>query len=148
MKHYTLSLLLCFAWHYAAADEQKNAANAERDAMRAMKNSLEDYRLKHLGLELPRSAEALLLERLHAKKIVDVHELQFQRRNYCDYLAVSVSLLVDGGFESVYHHSFVLRKELHDDDWSRAKLYRGAPRGLHTMTDDEFTRSLREVPAK
>ncbi|HEX8296041.1 MAG TPA: hypothetical protein VF593_07055 [Chthoniobacteraceae bacterium] len=56
--------------------------------------------------------------------------------------------MVDWGFESVYQHSFVFRKELEDVDWSGAKLYRGDPEGLHTLSDEEFKKTLQEVRGK
>jgi hypothetical protein len=147
------SILCCvvlgLALLQSSADEKARApGDAESEAKRRMEEFTSDYRLKHMGLALPDSAEALLLKQLHAKKIVDLREMRFERRNYCDYLAVTVSLLIDGSFESVYHHSFVFRKGLQDEDWSKAKLYRGDPRNLTTMSDKEFQNSLHEVSPK
>ena len=82
-----------------------------------------DYRSK-VPIELPPSAEKLLLEHQHATHIVDVQTLLFQRQNYADFLVVGVTInLTRGDFAGWFHQTFVFEKRLDAPDWSQATLH-------------------------
>ena len=83
----------------------------------------EDYRHK-VPVELPPSAEALLLRHQHASHVVDVQTLLFERKNYADFLVASVTIrLTRGYFAGWFHQTYVFEKELKQQDWSGAKLF-------------------------
>src|SRR6266567_5608716 len=97
---------------------------------------------------LPRSVEPLLLQRLHAQKIVKIHEVRRRTIDGFDYLGMFGTFEITWGFESWYHPQVILRKHHSDADWSGAKLFSGAGRieSLFTLSDAEFTKALRPWP--
>jgi len=114
---------------------------------------LPDYRSTNLGWELPMTAEKLLLERVRARKIVDLRALVFERSGADDYLGVSASFEIDWGFERVYHpRPYVLKKASTDKDWSSAKLYQlkdGELRQLFGKPERDWSDGLELIkPAK
>lgn len=75
-------------------------------------------------IDLPVSAEKLILKKMEAKRVVDIHELVFQKTQHADYLAVSITLEIEWGFESWYHTSIIMEKPHEESDWRNAQLYR------------------------
>ncbi len=83
----------------------------------------QDYRCK-VPIQLPPSAEALLLKHQHATHVVDVQTLVFQRKNYADFLIASVTInLTKGDFAGWFHQTYVFERSLSDKDWSEATLF-------------------------
>jgi hypothetical protein len=74
-------------------------------------------------IELPASAEKLILEKANAKKVVDIHDLFFRRTQNADYLAVKVTLEIEWGWESWYHITLILEKPVDESGWQNARLY-------------------------
>jgi hypothetical protein len=97
---------------------------------------------------LPSSAQPLLLRRLHAQKIVKIHEVRRRTIDGFDYLGLFGTFEITSGFESWYHPEVILRKRHSDADWSRAELFSGAQRieSLFALSDAEFTKALRSWP--
>lgn len=82
-----------------------------------------DYR-GTVPIQLPPSAEKLLIEHQHATHIVDVQTLVFQRKNYADFLVASVTInLTRGDFAGWFHQTYIFEKSLDAQDWSAARLY-------------------------
>jgi hypothetical protein len=98
--------------------------------------------------KLPSSAETLLVQRLHAQKLVKINEMRRRTIGDFDYLGVFGSYEVMWGFESLYHPQVVLRKHHSDGDWSSAELFFGAGslESLFTLSDAEFAKALRPWP--
>jgi hypothetical protein len=65
---------------------------------------------------LPSSAETLLLRRLHAEKIIKIHEIRRRTIDDFDYLGLFATFEITWGFESWYHPEVVLRKRHSDAD--------------------------------
>ena len=72
---------------------------------------------------LPPSAESLLLRRLDARRLINVHEVQHKSVNGFDFLGVFATFETDWSFEQWYHPRIVLRKKRSDPDWSQAELF-------------------------
>ena len=82
-----------------------------------------DYRHKD-PIELPPSAEALLLHHQHATHVADVQTLIFGRKNYAEFLVASITInLTRGDFAGWFHQTYVFEKEPDERDWSKAKLF-------------------------
>jgi len=119
----------------------------------AHKDDLPDYRSQNHGIELPKAAEMLLLERIKAKKIVALRALAFEHSGGHDYLGVYAAFEIDWGFERVWHPlPFVLKKETTEKDWAKAKVYRlkeGTLRQFFGKPERDWPNELEEVkPAK
>lgn len=93
---------------------------------------------------LPASAEPLLLRRLHAQKIVTIHEVRRRTIDGFDYLGLFGTFEITWGFESLYHPEVILRKRHSEADWSKAELFLSSQRiePLFSLSDAEFTKAL------
>jgi len=93
---------------------------------------------------LPSSAELLLLDRLHAEKIVEVHEVRQRTIGNFDYLGLFATFEVKSSFETWYHPQVILRKRRSDPDWSKAELFHSGERmiDLFALPDAEFPKTL------
>jgi len=100
--------------------------------------------------KLPSSAETLLLRRLHAQKIIKIHEVRGRTINDFDYLGLFATFEITWGFESWYHPEVILRKQHSDADWARAELFSSSKRiePLFALSDAEFTKALRPWPSE
>jgi hypothetical protein len=100
--------------------------------------------------KLPHSAQALLVQRLHAQKLVRINDLRRRTIDGFDYLGVFGTFEITWGFESWYHPQVILRKRHSDADWSGAELFFGAGSldYLFTLSDAEFTKALQPWPRK
>ena len=74
-------------------------------------------------LDVPSSAEPVLLRCLHAEKIVRVIEVRKRSIDDFDYIGVTLTLEVTWGFESWYHTAVILRKPHSTRDWSQTDLF-------------------------
>ena len=94
--------------------------------------------------ELPSTAESLLLDRLHAKKIVEVHAVRRRTIGDFDYLGLFATFEVNSSFESWYHPEVILRKRRSGADWSQAELFQSRRRviDLFGLPDNEFEKAL------
>jgi hypothetical protein len=94
--------------------------------------------------KLPVSAEPLLLHRLHAQKIIAVHEVRHRSIDGFDYVGLFGTFEVTWSFESWYHPEIILRKKRSDPDWSHAELFRSEQRigPLFALPDDQFQKAL------
>jgi hypothetical protein len=94
--------------------------------------------------ELPSSAEPLLLDRLHAEKILDVHEIKQRTIGAFAYLGLFATFEVNSSFETWYHPQVILRKRRSDPDWSKAELFHSRKRliDLFALPDAEFQKAL------
>ena len=84
---------------------------------------LGDYKTGTLGIQLPVTAEKLLIEHVHAERITYISQLAFRRVSGFDYLGVQAGFKITWSFESVVHYVLVLRKKTTDADWSNAELF-------------------------
>jgi hypothetical protein len=119
----------------------------------AKKADVPDYRSEGHGVELPRTAEKVLLERLKAKKIVSLRSMVLERNGDDVYLGVWAAYEVDWSFEGVWHPlPYVLKKQANKKDWTKARLYRlkdGDLRQLFAKPARDWATALEEVkPAK
>jgi hypothetical protein len=107
-------------------------------------------------IELPPSAESLLLRHQHATHVVDVQTVVFQRKNYADFLVTSVTIhLTRGPFAGWFHQTYVFEKDLKTHDWSEARLFCFknrddrrviAPAELLARPESELREYLRPAP--
>jgi len=73
---------------------------------------------------LPRSAaKRILSSQSHFVGLTAVNELAMQTKNFGDLLYARVSIAKLGGFESVYHTSYILHRDTDATDWSKATIY-------------------------
>ena len=106
----------------------------------ATQPSTGDYRTQ-VPIELPPSAEALLLRHQKARCIINVGTMVYQRKNYADFLVVSGTILLTRGpFAGWFHQDYVFEKDLKKKDWSEATLYcfRNRDDGLPVILPDEL----------
>ena len=100
--------------------------------------------------KLPSSAETLLLRRLHAEKILKIHEVHRRTIDDFDYLGLFATFEITWGFESWYHPQVILRKHHSNSDWSRAELFSSKQRieSLFALPDADFTKALTAWPSE
>ncbi len=95
----------------------------------------DDYTAGRNGGEvptLPPSAEKRLLDALGGYGIIDISELAYQSGRY-SFLGIEGSFAVSWG--SVFHYSYVLRKDSKESSWMNAKIYKWKP-SLITYEDN------------
>ncbi len=88
------------------------------------KRMADDYTTGSIGAlvpTLPSSAEKRLLDAIDGYGIADIHGLVYMSGNY-SYLGIEGSFAVYWG--SVFHYSYVLRKDPGEPSWSNAKVYK------------------------
>lgn len=86
------------------------------------------------GIFLPRSAERHLISAMGFVKVVAIHKLAYDRRqDSFDYLGIDGEYEMPFGFESVYYHTFILRKGAKESDWHKAVIYRSETVGLASL---------------
>src|SRR4051812_25915547 len=78
------------------------------------------------GSRFPHSAETLLVQRLHARKLIKINDMRHRTIDGFDYLGVFGTFEITSGFESWYHPQVILRKRHSNTDWSDAELFFGA----------------------
>jgi hypothetical protein len=61
--------------------------------------------------EIPPSVESVLLRRLDAEKIIEVHDLRQRTIGEFDYLGLFATFEVNSAFERWYHPQVILRKK-------------------------------------
>ena len=134
-----LLISLCLLWHCLII--------AAPVGSQVLNSGFGHYSDRAVGIELPKSAEILLLKKTGAKKVVDLRLVVYERRAERDYLAVAVSLEVEKGFEALYHHSFVFEKKRNEEAWSNARLYRTMRNivELFTLPASEFRKAIVEL---
>lgn len=81
-----------------------------------------DHELIEIGFP-PSAAHRLLASRPHWHSIVDVQGARWVNHYTNDFLGVSVSIAKSGGWEGVYHQSFILHKPAREPDWRNATIY-------------------------
>jgi hypothetical protein len=100
---------------------------------------------------LPPPAESLVLHCLHAKKVIDTRETRQRTIGEFDYFGISLTLEIDGSFESSYHAALILRKRHSDKDWSHAELFSHetfSTTQVFELPADEFLRHLHPWPCE
>ncbi|MCA1660247.1 MAG: hypothetical protein LC642_06900 [Verrucomicrobiaceae bacterium] len=96
---------------------------------------------------LPASAKVVLMQRLHASKIVEIRDVRHRSINGFDYLGVSGTFEIPGNWEW-YHTSVILRKGRSDADWSRAEMFSGITSvgPIIELSDHKFVEHLHPWP--
>ena len=94
--------------------------------------------------EIPPSVEPVLLRRLHAEKIIEVHDMRQRTIGKFDYLGLFATFEVNSAFEKWYHPQVIVRKKHSDPNWSQAEFFRSASRlvDLFALPDAEFQKAL------
>ena len=94
--------------------------------------------------ELPPSVEQVLLRRLDARKIIEMHDVRQRTIAQFDYLALFATFEINSAFERWFHPEVILRKKHSDSDWSQAELFSSRQRlaDLFALPDDEFQKAL------
>ena len=94
--------------------------------------------------EIPPSVEPVLLRRLDAEKIIEVHDVRQRIIDEFDYLGLFATFEVNSAFERWYHPQVILRKKHSDPNWSQAEFFHSAQRlvDLFALPDAEFQKAL------
>ena len=94
--------------------------------------------------EIPPSVESVLLRRLDAEKIIEVHDLRQRTIGEFDYLGLFATFEVNSAFERWYHPQVILRKKHSDPNWSQAEFFHSGKRlvDLSALPDAEFQKAL------
>ncbi len=94
--------------------------------------------------EIPPSVESVLLRRLDAEKIIEVHDLRQRTIGEFDYLGLFATFEVNSAFERWYHPQVILRKKHSDPNWSQAEFFHSGKRlvDLFALPDAEFQQAL------
>jgi hypothetical protein len=94
--------------------------------------------------ELPPSVEPVLLRRLNAEKILEVHDMRQRTIGGLDYLGLFATFEANSAFERWYHPEVVLRKKHSDPKWSQAEFFHSRQRvvDLFALPDAEFQKAL------
>jgi hypothetical protein len=94
--------------------------------------------------ELPPSVEQVLLNRLEAEKIIDVHDVRRRTIGEFDYLGLFATFEVNSTFERWYHPEVILRKKRADPNWLQAEFFHPRQRlvDLFALPDTEFQKAL------
>ena len=94
--------------------------------------------------EIPPSVESVLLRRLDAEKIIEVHDLRQRTIGEFDYLGLFATFEVNSAFERWYHPQVILRKKRSDPNWSQAEFFHSGKRlvELFALPDAEFQKAL------
>ncbi len=94
--------------------------------------------------EIPPSVESVLLRRLDAEKIIEVHDLRQRTIGEFDYLGLFATFEVNSAFERCYHPQVILRKKHSDPNWSQAEFFHSGKRlvDLFALPDAEFQKAL------
>jgi hypothetical protein len=94
--------------------------------------------------ELPPSVEQVLLSRLHAEKIIDVHDVRQKTIGEFDYLGLFATFELNSAFERWYHPEVILRKKRSNPNWSQAEFFHSRQRvvDLFPLPDAEFQKAL------
>lgn len=93
--------------------------------------------------ELPPSVEQVLLSRLDAEKIIEVHDVRQKTIGEFDYLGLFATFEVNSAFERWYHPKVILRKKRSDPNWSQAEFFHSRQRlvDLFALPDTEFQKA-------
>jgi hypothetical protein len=94
--------------------------------------------------QLPPSVEGVLLSRLDAEKIIEVHDVRQRTIGEFDYLGLFATFEVNSAFERWYHPMVILRKKRSDPNWSQAEFFHSRQRlvDLFALPDAEFQKGL------
>jgi len=98
--------------------------------------------------EIPPSVEPVLLRRLHAEKIIEVHDVRQRTIGEFDYLGLFATFEVNSAFERWYHPQVIVRKKHSDPNWSQAEFFHFGQRlvDLFALPDAKFQKALTPWP--